>query len=35
MAATTPDVVTEGDELSDDELLQNYQEEVRQRLLER
>ena len=35
MAATTPDVVTEGDELSDDELVQNYLEERTQQLLNR
>jgi len=35
MAATTPDVATEGGELSDDELLQNYLEERTQQLLDR
>ena len=35
IAATTPDVTTEGGELSDDELLQNYIEERTQQLLDR
>ena len=35
MAATTPDLSTEGGELSDDELLQNYIEERAQQLLDR